>query len=311
MYHKKFFITYISNIDYEGRGVIIMVDKAANYEERIRRAEEIYNRRRNNIRTNDYATLNISGKKDIKLFKRMFIQIIICLAIYFGVYIIQNNNYIFSESFISKTKEILSYDINVSNLTEGVLQYINNIKDVQSMIPEQYREKDEIKIDSTLNNQALLLIEEPLYTNEASSLSQVEEDAKFIKENYSLIKPVEGVVSSGFGSRNPTTPTVPKYHTGIDIANVIGTKIIAAMEGEVTQVSSVGAYGNHLRIKNGEIVTLYAHCSKIYVKEGDKISQGQEIAEVGDTGNVTGPHLHFEIRRNNEFVDPAYVIDFE
>ena len=288
-----------------------MVDKAANYEERIRRAEEIYNRRRNNIRTNDYATLNISGKKDIKLFKRMFIQIIICLAIYFGVYIIQNNNYIFSESFISKTKEILSYDINVSNLTEGVLQYINNIKDVQSMIPEQYREKDEIKIDSTLNNQALMLIEEPLYTNEASSLSQVEEDAKFIKENYSLIKPVEGVVSSGFGSRNPTTPTVPKYHTGIDIANVIGTKIIAAMEGEVTQVSSVGAYGNHLRIKNGEIVTLYAHCSKIYVKEGDKISQGQEIAEVGDTGNSTGPHLHFEIRRNNEFVDPAYVIDFE
>ena len=288
-----------------------MVDKAANYEERIRRAEEIYNRRRNNIRTNDYATLNISGKKDIKLFKRMFIQIIICLAIYFGVYIIQNNNYIFSESFISKTKEILSYDINVSNLTEGVLQYINNIKDVQSMIPEQYREKDEIKIDSTLNNQALLLIEEPLYTNEASSLSQVEEDAKFIKENYSLIKPVEGVVSSGFGSRNPTTPTVPKYHTGIDIANVIGTKIIAAMEGEVTQVSSTGAYGNHLRIKNGEIVTLYAHCSKIYVKEGGKISQGQEIAEVGDTGNVTGPHLHFEIRRNNEFVDPAYVIDFE
>ena len=288
-----------------------MHDRVVSYEERIRRAEEIYNRRRNNIRTNDYATLNISGKKDIKLFKKMFIQILICLAIYFGVYVIQNNNYIFSESFINKTKEILSYDINFNNLTEGVLQYINNIKDVQSMIPEQYKEKEEVKIDSTLNNQALILIEEPLYVDKASSLSQVEEDAKFIKENYSIIKPVEGVVSSGFGSRNPTTPTVPKYHTGIDIANVIGTKIIAAMEGEVTQVSSTGAYGNHLRIKNGEIVTLYAHCSKIYVKEGDKISQGQEIAEVGDTGNVTGPHLHFEIRRNNEFVDPAYVIDFE
>ena len=288
-----------------------MHDRVASYEERIRRAEEIYNRRRNNIRTNDYATLNISGKKDIKLFKKMFVQILICLAIYFGVYVIQNNNYIFSESFINKTKEILSYDINFNNLTEGVLQYINNIKDVQSMIPEQYKEKEEVKTDSTLNNQALILIEEPLYVDKASSLSQVEEDAKFIKENYSIIKPVEGVVSSGFGSRNPTTPTVPKYHTGIDIANVIGTTMMAAMEGEVTQVSSVGAYGNHLRIKNGEIVTLYAHCSKIYVKEGDKISQGQEIAEVGDTGNVTGPHLHFEIRRNNEFVDPAYVIDFE
>ena len=218
-----------------------MHDRVASYEERIRRAEEIYNRRRNNIRTNDYATLNISGKKDIKLFKKMFVQILICLAIYFGVYVIQNNNYIFSESFINKTKEILSYDINFNNLTEGVLQYINNIKDVQSMIPEQYKEKEEVKTDSTLNNQALILIEEPLYVDKASSLSQVEEDAKFIKENYSIIKPVEGVVSSGFGSRNPTTPTVPKYHTGIDIANVIGTKIIAAMEGEVTQVSSVGA----------------------------------------------------------------------
>lgn len=82
------------------------------------------------------------------------------------------------------------------------------------------------------------------------------------------------------------------------------------MEGTVTQVSSQGDYGKHIRIVNGEITTLYAHCSKIYVKEGDNIKQGQEIAEVGSTGNVTGPHLHFEIRRNGEFVDPDSVIDF-
>ena len=88
-------------------------------------------------------------------------------------------------------------------------------------------------------------------------------------------------------------------------------KIIAAMDGTVTQVSSQGDYGKHLRIENGEITTLYAHCNKIYIKEGDEVKQGQEIAEVGATGNVTGAHLHFEIRRNNEFVDPSSVINFE
>ena len=65
-----------------------------------------------------------------------------------------------------------------------------------------------------------------------------------------------------------------------------------------------------MRIQNGDIITLYAHCNKIYVKEGDKVNQGQEIAEVGATGNVTGPHLHFEIRRGGEFVDPSEVLDF-
>lgn len=68
--------------------------------------------------------------------------------------------------------------------------------------------------------------------------------------------------------------------------------------------------GNHLKIVNGDVTTLYAHCNKIYVNKGDYISQGQEIAEVGATGNVTGPHLHFEIRRNNNLVDPDIILNF-
>ena len=76
-----------------------------------------------------------------------------------------------------------------------------------------------------------------------------------------------------------------------------GKIIVASMEGDVTLVSSEGDYGNHIKITNGEVTTLYAHCSKIYVKEGEHIVQGQQIAEVGATGNVTGPHLHFEVRQ--------------
>lgn len=57
-------------------------------------------------------------------------------------------------------------------------------------------------------------------------------------------------------------------------------------------------------------MTLYAHCKSIYVKEGDTIKQGQAIGQVGATGNVTGPHLHFEIRKDNRYVDPDLLIEF-
>ena len=138
----------------------------------------------------------------------------------------------------------------------------------------------------------------------------MQQDAEYIKENYSLIKPLEGEITSRYGIRNPKIETVPKYHTGIDIARVTGTTIIASMEGTVEKVSSEGDYGNHVKITNGEVSTLYAHCSKIYVTEGEYVSQGEQIAEVGATGNVTGPHLHFEIRRNNQYVDPDLIVEF-
>ena len=73
--------------------------------------------------------------------------------------------------------------------------------------------------------------------------------------------------------------------------------------------SSSGDYGNHYHIQIKDIIIVYAHCRKLYLKEGDIVKQGQEIAEVGTTGNSTGPHLHFEIRRNGRKIDPQLVVD--
>ena len=139
--------------------------------------------------------------------------------------------------------------------------------------------------------------------------SQSELDIEYIKENYSFILPVTGTVTSRYGAREETE-VVSANHAGIDIGANTGTPIYAAMDGTVTVSSEEGEYGKHIDIENGEVLTRYAHCSKLLVKEGQKVKQGDKIAEVGSTGNSTGPHLHFEIRRENRTVNPEKIIDF-
>ena len=115
---------------------------------------------------------------------------------------------------------------------------------------------------------------------QVSSLSQMDLDVEEIKKSCSFQKPIEGTVTSLFGSRESVYQNVTGYHTGIDIGAEKGTSIKASNEGTVVLVSSKGDYGKHLKIENGKTQTLYAHCSKILVKEGDYVSSGQEIAKV-------------------------------
>jgi len=165
-------------------------------------------------------------------------------------------------------------------------------------VTESQGDKEEVITPTQEENEAV---------EESSSVSQMQLDADYIKANYSFVKPLEGQITSRFGLRENVEP---KYHTGIDIAEDKGFDIVAAMEGTVEFVSGEGNYGNHLKITNGEVSTLYAHCNTICVKQGEHIAQGQKIAEVGETGNATGPHLHFEILRNGELVNPDLVLQF-
>ena len=100
-------------------------------------------------------------------------------------------------------------------------------------------------------------------------------------------------------------------HQAIDLAAPIGTQVVAAATGEIISIKQDKYFGNMIIMDhyNG-FLTVYAHLAKILVKEGDIIKKGSNIGLVGNTGNSTGPHLHFEIIQNGTAVDPEKLIDF-
>lgn len=112
--------------------------------------------------------------------------------------------------------------------------------------------------------------------------------------------PVLGTLTSGYGGRGG------RNHDGIDVIADEGTPVRAAEAGRVVyEGDELGAYGNVIIVKHeGGWATVYAHNRKHLVDEGDSVEKGERIAEVGDTGNATAPHLHFEVRRSNQPRDP-------
>lgn len=127
-----------------------------------------------------------------------------------------------------------------------------------------------------------------------------------------MVCPLSGTLESPFGMRMHPTQNVEKFHYGIDISESLGAEIKCSQKGIAKEVSQNEEYGKYILVEHGEdIFTLYAHCSEIIAVQGDEIQKGQTIAKVGDTGNVTGPHLHFEIRDGDEWLDPAEFIDLK
>jgi murein DD-endopeptidase MepM/ murein hydrolase activator NlpD len=117
--------------------------------------------------------------------------------------------------------------------------------------------------------------------------------------------PSRGAITSGFGLRRHPVFGITHLHTGVDIAAVRGSPVLAAADGRVIYTGWFGGYGKIVVIDHGEEVsTLYGHLSQWLVAVGDDVHRGQPIARIGNTGYSTGPHLHFEIRVNGTPVDP-------
>lgn len=127
------------------------------------------------------------------------------------------------------------------------------------------------------------------------------------------IWPVKGWLTAGFGQRRSPFTGQRQMHEGVDIANTVGTPVIASADGIVTYTGPLGGFGDVVSVDHGhKISTFYAHLQQHKVAQGQRVRRGDVIGLVGTTGRVTGPHLHYEIQVNEVSVDPTkYVIDQE
>ena len=117
--------------------------------------------------------------------------------------------------------------------------------------------------------------------------------------------PVMAVVSSPFGWREHPIEGGEKFHNGVDLAAPYGDPIGSFADGVVDYIGESPSYGQYIQVKHdGGVTSFYAHCSRLLAQPGQQVKAGETIAEVGDTGEVTGAHLHFELRVDGVLVDP-------
>lgn len=125
------------------------------------------------------------------------------------------------------------------------------------------------------------------------------------------VTPVMGSMTSPFGWReDPFGGAEQVFHHGLDLGVPIGTDVLAFASGTVEYIGESDIYGLYLQIDHGNgVKSFYAHCSKLCVGQGKTVSVGDKIAESGDTGNATGPHLHLELKRDGLYLDPRLYVN--
>ena len=146
----------------------------------------------------------------------------------------------------------------------------------------------------------------------AAKMSRLEEDMGAYEEvlrqrGYTpTIWPVDGTLEGGFGGRhNPFGGGGYEFHSGQDIEAPMGAPVVAGARGQVSFVGWQNGYGQLVVVDHGGgLTTRYGHLSRIDVENGQQVSRGQIVGKVGSTGRSTGPHLHYEVRINDEAVNP-------
>lgn len=184
-------------------------------------------------------------------------------------------------------------------------ELIDKQKTVETLISEKDSEIDEMSEELKELKEAVATAERK-QRERASSYSN-SAGASVVSGNGMFTHPCPGYtrISSYFGWREQPLPGASTNHKGMDFAAPTGTPIYAAAAGTVTSAGYSGNAGNLIIINHGNgLQTYYMHCHKIYVRAGQTVSKGQNIAIVGTTGNSTGPHLHFQVMSGGTPVNP-------
>ncbi|MEE8591971.1 MAG: M23 family metallopeptidase, partial [Spirochaetia bacterium] len=121
-----------------------------------------------------------------------------------------------------------------------------------------------------------------------------------------FIYPTRGRITDRFGMRRDPFTGIRRFHNGVDLAGPVGTSIIASMSGKVAMLGYNPTFGKYIILTHPEgFQTLYGHLDAFRVQKGERVKQGQRIADMGNSGYSTGSHLHFSIFRRGEPIDPS------
>ena len=197
------------------------------------------------------------------------------------------SDFIQAEQIVSKLKEKNSDNIDKITILEMYDIELKEFAEVEATVATLYKQK-------------IVPVKKVVTTGKVNTSTNISYKKPAL--NINLIRPMSGTITSRFGA--VSSRRVSK-HTGLDIAASTGTKIKACAAGTVTFSGYKGSYGYMVVVNHGNgVETYYGHCSKLYVKAGQQVNQGDVIAAVGNTGNSTGPHLHLEIRLNGVAYNP-------
>lgn len=237
-----------------------------------------------------------------------------------------NDDQIFNK-VIERGKDYYTYYAMVVNGEEKL--YVKNLQEAEAILQElkdkNSANKDNITIEEKYNTELATFVAKEDAVNQLYQERQIESkimvaDATTNRKannrvststkvsrgkaslGITLIEPVQGRITAKYGEKSSVRSSV---HTGLDIAAPGGIPIKAAASGTVVFSGRKGSFGKMLVISHGNgVQTYYAHCSKLLANVGDKVSQGEVIANVGSTGNSTGNHLHLEVRVNGQSYNP-------
>ena len=237
------------------------------------------------------------------------------------------------EEVLEKIKENISTTYTAYGITidDDIKTYVGTEEEADKIVAdlqEEYKDKLALNIGvkQIFEKEKIDTVEETVAVSKLKTenidvkVAQIEEEAKKAEEAKKkeessnqtttnnnkvvvAVRPISGgKITSRFGERSSVRSST---HTGLDLAAPTGTTIKAAASGKVTFAGYKGSYGYMIKIEcdNGYEMW-YAHCSKLYVSAGVRVSAGDKIAAVGSTGNSTGSHLHFEIRKNGKALNP-------
>ncbi len=225
------------------------------------------------------------------------------------------DEYIQTTELVRLTKELLEEE--KETLDEAEAQLEEEESNLEELISE--KEAQIMSLQDDINSKAQLLADyEAMLQQATSEISALEsaiaaDRARLAAENqrhfdgglFTWPCPSCYTITSEYGWRTHPIYKDQRFHSGIDIGAQYGATIVAAYGGTVVASTYNASMGNYIMIDHGDsLYTIYMHCSKLYVSSGQDVSAGQSIAAVGSTGNSTGPHLHFTVRRNGDYQSP-------